>query len=166
MERHQLFERPHLLNEIWRGLLSDRHLFTTKFCTPVYSAVLEEGVARDLIAIPGGRTMFYVFRDALCQGEWVGPGRGYIDPKKEIDAAQSRVDSYISNLPDEAAEQGNDWEDNLWNAKRVLDEKEKYGLTAQQVQTGKGGTGDAGGGNDNADAADNADKQEAAGASR
>lgn len=157
-----------LLNEIWRGLLSDRHLFTTSFCTPISAAVLEEAIARDLIDVPGGKTMFYVFRDALCQCDWIGPGRGYIDPKKENDAAQGRIGSFISNLPDEAAEQGNDWQHNLWEAKRVLDEKERYGLTAQQVQAGEGGTGGAGGGSDgeSADVTDNADKQEAAGASK
>jgi lambda family phage portal protein len=155
-----------LLNEIWRGLLSDRHMFTGSLCAPVYAAVLEESIARDLLEVPGGKAMFYVFRDALCQGEWVGPGRGYIDPKKEIDAATGRISSYISNLPDEAAEQGNDWEDNLWNAKRVEEEKKKYGLTQEQQMQGGDGTGGAGGGSDGADATDNVDRQEAAGATR
>jgi lambda family phage portal protein len=158
-----------LLNEIWRGLLSDRHLFTSKLCTPVYAAVLEEAIARDLVEVPGGKVMFYVMRDALCQCDWIGPGRGYIDPLKEINAAQLRISTGVSNLPDEAAEQGNDWQHNLWEEKRVFEERVKYGLTAPQMQDGGNGTGNAGGGsdaNDTADSTDNADRQEAAGATR
>jgi lambda family phage portal protein len=155
-----------LLNEIYRGFLSDRHLFTSGFTAPIFAAVIEEAVARDLLDVPGGKAMFYVFRDALCQGDWIGPGRGYIDPLKEINAAQLRISTNISNLPDEAAEQGNDWEDNLWNAKRVQQEKEKYGLLPDQGGDGTGGAGGGTDGSEDPNAADNADRQEAAGATR
>jgi lambda family phage portal protein len=64
-----------LTNETWRGWLSERHTFTQALLTPVYAALLEEWVARDLIQIPGGKQNFYVFRSALTRCEWIGPAR-------------------------------------------------------------------------------------------
>lgn len=124
-----------LLNEIWRGLLADRHLFTQAFCTPIFAAWLEEAVARDLVQVPGGPAMFYVFRDALTQCSWIGPGRGFVDPLKEALAAEKRMELGMSALPDEAAEQGYDWRGNLWDQKRVAVEREKYGLPTPESQT-------------------------------
>lgn len=149
-----------LLNEIWRGLNSDRHLFTQAFCTPIYAAWLEEAVARDLIDVPGGKAMFYVFRDALCQCDWIGPPRGWIDPKKEAEAAAQRIGLGLSSPFDEAAEQGNDFRVNLWDQKRAQEARAQYGL-AQHVA----GTGDAGGGNDDddPDRGDRAERAAAAG---
>jgi len=127
-----------LLNEIWRGLLADRHLFTQAFCTPIFAAWLEEAVALDLVEIPGGKANFYLFRDALTQCDWIGPGRGYVDPLKESLAAEKRMELGMSALPDEAAEQGNDWRTNLWDQKRVAVEREKYGLPDPQQQKAQG----------------------------
>ena len=42
------------------------------------------------------------------RAKWIGPGRGWIDPVKEADAAQIRMDTFISTLEDECAEQGKD----------------------------------------------------------
>ncbi|SDA15005.1 phage portal protein [Sphingomonas sp. NFR15] len=136
-----------LLNEIWRGLLADRHLFTQMFCTPIFAAWLEEAVARDLVEIPGGKTMFYVWRDALTQCEWIGPGRGIIDRKKEADGSAVDREGGVSNLEIDCAEQGRDWRDVLWQQKRELEERRKYGLPISSNPSTVG-TGNAGGGND------------------
>jgi len=155
-----------LLNEIWRGLLADRHLFTQMFCTPIFAAWLEEAVARDLIEIPGGKAMFYVWRDALTQCEWIGPGRGIIDRKKEADGSAADRAGGVSNLEIDCAEQGRDWRDVLWQQKREQVEREKYGLPDPNAQPAPAGRGNAGGGNDaNAgDGMDGADAPETAGA--
>jgi lambda family phage portal protein len=137
-----------LLNEIWRGLNADRRLFTQSFCTPIYAAWLEEAVARDLVEVPGGKAMFYVWRDALTQCDWVGPGRGTIDPLKEANAGQINRAGFISTLELDAAEQGQDWRQLLWQRKREKVEMEKYGLEEAPLA---GAQGNAGGGNDNAD---------------
>jgi lambda family phage portal protein len=146
-----------LLNEIWRGLLADRHSFTQSFCTPYFAAWLEEAVALDLVEIPGGKANFYLFRDALCQCDWIGPGRGWIDPKKEQEATEGRIRISVSNLPDEAAEQGNDWRQNLWEEKRVMEERKRYGLP---VATAQDPQGNAGGGNDDDNDPDANDRRE------
>lgn len=154
-----------LLNEIWRGLLADRHLFTQAFCTPIYSAWLEEAVARDMIDVPGGKANFYLFRAALCQCDWIGPGRGYVDPLKEAKAAESRMALGLSSQTDECDEQGKDARTVRWQRKRDLEEDRKYGLLP-----GVPAEGGAGGGSDGADAStdpeaepDEADRRERAG---
>jgi lambda family phage portal protein len=133
-----------LLNEIWRGLTADRHLFTQAFCTPIYSAWLEEAVARDLIQIPGGKSSFYVFRSALCQAEWIGPGRGWVDPYKEAQAAQLRMNIGITSQTDECAEQGRDADEVRWQRKRDKSENERYGLAPDApLRFDAGGSGNA-----------------------
>lgn len=136
-----------LLNEIWRGLNADRRMFTQSFCTPIYAAWLEEAVARELVEIPGGKVMFYLWRDALTQCDWVGPGRGTIDPLKEANAGQLNRAGFVSTLEMDCAEQGVDWRGVLWQSKREKVEMERYGLTEAPIQQGQG---NAGGGNDNA----------------
>jgi lambda family phage portal protein len=152
-----------LLNEIWRGFLADRHLFTQSFCTPLFAAWLEEAVARDMVEIPGGKAMFYVFRDALTQCEWMGPGRGIIDRKKEAEGSAIDRAGGVSNLEIDCAEQGRDWEEVVWQEKREMEQRRAYGLPiVGEPQTA---TGNAGGGNDEDDP-DSADARETAGAER
>jgi len=45
---------------------------------------------------------------------WMGPPRGWIDPVKEAQAAVLRMDAGLSTLEQECAEQGMDWEDNVY----------------------------------------------------
>jgi len=145
-----------LLNEIWRGLLADRHLFTQAFCTPIYSAWLEEAVARDLIEVPGGKMNFYLFRSALCQAEWIGPGRGWVDPKKEAEAAELRMRLGLTSQTDECAEQGRDADEVRWQRKRDQEQNDRYGLSAsEQPQPASASAG--GGEPDDPDAADAAE---------
>lgn len=75
-----------LLNELWRSFLEDREFFTQQFCTPIYAAWLEVEVANDDIKVPGGPANFYRNKTAICMAEWVGPGRGSVDPLKEANA--------------------------------------------------------------------------------
>lgn len=162
-----------LLNEIWRGLLADRHLFTQSFCTPIFAAWLEEAVARDLVEVPGGKANWYSrydetgrqvfggFRDALTQCEWIGPGRGIIDRKKEADGSAADRAGGVSNLEIDCAEQGRDWREVMWQEKREMEQRRAYGLPiAGETQPA---TGDAGGGNDD-DSADEMDARQPAGA--
>lgn len=117
-----------LLNEIWRGFIADRHIFTQAFCTPIYAAWLEEAVMRGEVDIPGGPMAFYRFRSELTQCAWIGPGRGTIDPKKEQDAADLAVDGNRSNLAIEASEQGLDYREVLVQRSREQRLIKKLGI--------------------------------------
>jgi len=99
------------LNEIWRGRSARRARFVNRFVLPIYAAVVEEAIGRGLVRLPAGAPRFREARGAYCRARWIGPGRGYVDPVKEAQGAQARIDMMISTLEDEAAELGRDWED-------------------------------------------------------
>lgn len=154
-----------LLNEIWRGLLSDRHVFTQLFCTPFYAAWLEEAIVlARTVRLPGGPMSFYRWRDELVLCDWMGPGRGTVDPKKEEEAASLAIAGNRSSDEIEANSQGRDHYEvyeQLAFEKRL---RAKMGLpdADNDVPTGRGrpaGSGDDAMENDS----DRADREETEG---
>ena len=117
-----------LLNEIWRGLLDDRWQFTQSFCGPVYAAWLQEAVAIGKVKLPGGPIGFYRYRAEITMSEWLGPGRGKIDPKKEGEASDLNLAAGRTNLSLEANEQGMDSRDVLMGRARDHAWIEEFGL--------------------------------------
>lgn len=75
-----------MLNELWRSFLEDRAYFTQHFLTPIYAAWLEVEVANGDVKVPGGPLAFYKNKTAICMCDWIGPGRGSVDPIKEANA--------------------------------------------------------------------------------
>ncbi|MBL9070422.1 MAG: phage portal protein [Sphingopyxis sp.] len=102
-----------LLNEIWRSILEDRHYFTQAFCTPIYAAWLEWEVANGDVKIPGGPVNFYRNKTAICMSEWIGPGRGSVDPNKESDAANKDTAAGRTSTIEHILERGRDPDDVL-----------------------------------------------------
>jgi len=94
----------------WRTYRRWRDWTATEFCQPVYELWLAEAVANGRINAPG----FFadpLVRAAWCGAQWIGDGPGSIDPSKEVDAAQKRVDMTISTLEAESIlHDGVDWE--------------------------------------------------------
>jgi lambda family phage portal protein len=117
-----------MLNEIWRGLLHDRHEFVTKFCTPIYAAWLEEAVAIGRVKVPGGPLNFYKWRDELTMCDWMGPGRGSIDPLKEAQANDYELNAGTTNLSMIADSNGADHRKVLMGQARDKRLREKLGL--------------------------------------
>ena len=97
------------LLEAWRYYLGRRRWLADYWAGQVYLAWLEEAVDAGLVEAPG----FYGNRLAYARARWIGPGRGWIDPLKEAQAAQLRLESGLSTLEDELAEQGRDLEETL-----------------------------------------------------
>ena len=82
-----------------------------------------------MIDLPPGTPTFWEAPAAWCRCIWIGPGRGWVDPVKEAQAADIRMQTGLSTLQDEAAEQGRDWEELLDQRERELAELERRGLT-------------------------------------
>jgi lambda family phage portal protein len=97
------------LLEAWRFFMARRTWIAQYWCAPVYRLWLEEAVNAGMIEAPG----FYQNLSYYCRAKWIGPGRGWIDPVKEAEAAQVRMITQISTLEQECAEQGQDWNDVL-----------------------------------------------------
>jgi lambda family phage portal protein len=104
------------LLEAWRFFRGRRKWLSTYWMGPIYRLWLEEAVNMGLIEAPG----FYENWEAYCRATWIGDGRGWVDPKKEAEAAQLRMSLNISTLEDECAEQGADWEERLTQRAREL----------------------------------------------
>ena len=97
------------LMEAWRYFMGMRTWRAQGWRQPVYELWLEEAISKGEIEAPG----FYDNRFAYCRARWRGPGRGWIDPQREAQAAETRMKNSISTLEDECADQGKDWEEVL-----------------------------------------------------
>jgi lambda family phage portal protein len=109
------------LVEVWRGFTARRHEFAAQFCAPIRMAVMEEAVDRGLVRLPAGAPGLMDAPGAWLRAKWIGPGRGFVDPVKEAQAAAMRVGLGLSTMEDEAAELGGaDYEDNLGQIGREI----------------------------------------------
>ncbi|UEX76801.1 phage portal protein [Sediminicurvatus halobius] len=127
------------LLEAWRHFNGRRRFMATKWCQPIYELWLEEAVQRGIIDAPG----FYENWHAYTRARWIGPGRGWVDPVKEAQAAVLRMEAGISTLEDECAEQGKDWEEVLEQQARernlrseLMSEDERNRLRAETYGIG------------------------------
>lgn len=112
------------LLEAWRYFRSKRQWLSDNWARPVYDLWLEEAVNAGLIEAPG----FYQNRSAYTRSRWIGAGRGWVDPVKEAQAAMIRMDSGLSTLEAECAEQGLDWEEVLHQQAREMALRQELGL--------------------------------------
>lgn len=117
-----------MLNEIWRSFLQDRHYFCTHFLTPIYAAWLEVEVANGDVKIPGGPANFYRNKTALCLAEWIGPGRGTVDPLKESNANNLDIAAGRKSTVEAILETGRDPVDVMSEEVWMMEEREKRGL--------------------------------------
>lgn len=100
------------LLEAWKSFSVGRQRMAARFCQPIYEQWLEEAVARGYIKAPG----FFsdpVARAAWCGAQWHGPAQGQLDPTKEVEAAELRVEAGFSTRTEETAQlTGGNWERN------------------------------------------------------
>ncbi len=95
--------------QAWRFYSLRRWWLACDFCQPSRELVIDEAVARGLIALPGYADP--AKRKAYCQAIWIGPARGAIDELKEANAAGKRIEIGVSNETLEtAAMTGEPWQ--------------------------------------------------------
>ena len=118
------------LLDAWRTFRIRRDWLARRFCQPVYEEWLADAVASGLISAPG----FFadpMVRRAWCGSNWAGDGPGALDPLKEAQAAEKRMQIGVTTLPEEiVAYDGGDYEQKLAVQKRVQDERVEAGLAA------------------------------------
>lgn len=118
------------LNEVWRSIQRLRGVLVSTFAMPAYTAWFEDALDSGELETPDGAPDFYEAPAAYLRSEWIGPGRGWVDPVKEAQAATLRQQAQTSTLEREAAEQGLDWEDVLDQQRREQLAREERGLPA------------------------------------
>ena len=104
--------------EFFKVVKMYRAWFVADFCQPIYEEWLSEAVAKGRIKAPG----FFadpIIKDAYCSAEWTGPSVGQLDPTKEVEAAEKRVQGGYSTREREARElTGTDFYKNIKQRKR------------------------------------------------
>lgn len=123
------------LLEAWKMFKKRRTWLSKKFCQPIYNEWFAEAVALGRINAPG----FFndpLIRHAYTRAEWLGPTQGQLDPLKEVNAAEKRVDNGFSTRTKETQElTGGNFFDN--HALRVQEEKVRseagFGVVATQA---------------------------------
>ena len=101
------------LLEAWKFFRSRREWLAQNFCQVVYELFMDEAVALGRIKAPG----YFadpIIRQAYLWADWIGPAPGQIDPLKEVQAAEKRIDLTVSTRLEETMSlTGGDWEDNI-----------------------------------------------------
>ncbi|MCW7550512.1 phage portal protein [Photorhabdus sp. APURE] len=116
--------------EAWKTLTRRRADFSIGFAQPILTAFIEEIHDTEDLPLPAGSPDFLEARAAYCRAQWMGPGRGWVDPVAEKKGAILGMDAGLSTLEMEAAENaGEDWEEMLDQRKRELDAFKERGLT-------------------------------------
>ncbi len=106
------------LLEAWRFFRGRRHWLATSFCQEVYETFLYEGVSLGRIPAPG----FFSdpsIRAAYSGAIWIGEAPAQIDPMKEVNAAEKRLELCLSTRDEETvAITGGDFEANFPRIKK------------------------------------------------
>lgn len=100
--------------EAWKTLTRRRADYAMGFCQPILTAFIEEVFDIGDLPLPAGAPDFLDARTAYCRANWMGPGRGWVDPVAEKKGSILGMESGLSTLEREVAEnEGEDWEENL-----------------------------------------------------
>jgi lambda family phage portal protein len=132
------------LLEASKTVMRRRGDFAAGTATPVYAAWLEEALDSGDLPLPNGVVPDFVeARAAYARCRWIGPGRGWIDPVKEAQAAVLRMDAGLSTLENECAEQGLDYMDVIPQRGHERKLFDQYDLPHPKWMGEKGDTTDA-----------------------
>jgi lambda family phage portal protein len=117
------------LLDFWRFVRVRRDFMATYFCEPIKELWFEEAVSLGRISAPG----FFAdarIRQAYTRVSWIGDSQGSIDPEKEVNAAEKRINLGISTREKESvAYDGGDWEANHKQLAKEHGMRETDGLT-------------------------------------
>lgn len=113
--------------ETWKFMSARRGHFANGVATPIFALWFEEAVDRGDVVLPDGAPDFWEAFGAWTRCRWIGPGRGWVDPVKEAQAAVIRVQGGLSTMQDECAEQGKDYEE-------VMEQQAREGAMRERLQ--------------------------------
>lgn len=118
--------------EFFKTIKMYRVWFVADFCQPIYEEWLSEAVAKGRIKAPGFFTD-PMRKYAYCTAEWSGPSVGQLDPIKEVQAADLRVQGGYSTREKEARElTGTDFYKNIKQRKREEELLKEVGEKCQE----------------------------------
>jgi lambda family phage portal protein len=117
------------LLEARRFFMMQQRFVSDKLGQPVYAAVFEEAYLRGELDILD----FYENRAAYVRANWITPGWQWVDPESEVKASVESIDNNLSNLAEESAAHGRDWEEALEQRarekKKIQELEVKFGIS-------------------------------------
>lgn len=99
--------------ESYRFFKNRRHTISGRFAQLIYMLWMEEAMDLGELEVPRGAPSFHEAKTAWTRCNWIGPGKGHIDPLKEANATKVEYSSGLTTLEKEAGERGEDWEELL-----------------------------------------------------
>lgn len=127
------------LLEAWKTTDRRRLSFCAGFASPIRMSWLEECMESDNPPMPNNGYIphFLEARFGYSHCQWLGPGRGWIDPTKEREGSILGIQNGLSTLADEAAQnEGRNWEDILDQRQIEQAAFKKAGLNPPGVEPG------------------------------
>jgi lambda family phage portal protein len=116
------------LLEAWRFFRGKRKWLADNLCQLVYENFLWEAIAIGRISAPG----FFsdpLLRKAYCGALWIGDAPSQIDPEKEVDAAEKRLELGLTTLDEETTNlTGGDFEANYPRIKKEREMMKDIGM--------------------------------------
>lgn len=119
------------LAEVWRLVSEDRASFVSDTIDPIYCAVITEAFDRGYLVEPEGWPSFYDHPEAYLKSYWTGPAKGYVDPLKEAQGGELRLQMNADTLENICAEQGLDWEEVI--EQRAIEQQARQALGLQPL---------------------------------
>lgn len=104
------------LLEAWRLFATHRHWLKVFWLDEILKLWMEEAISYGDIVVQGSVLTldeYLANQYSYSKCSWIWPGRGWVDPVKEAQAAEIRMNAGLSTLQRECAEQGLDWEEVL-----------------------------------------------------
>lgn len=89
--------------DAWKFFRQRRKWQESNFCQPVYEEFFDELVSKGIINAPGYFNDPFV-REAYLGAEWIGPSRGMIKEKEEVEAGILKVNAGFATQADVTAE--------------------------------------------------------------
>ena len=124
------------LLEAWKCWKTKRAWFARGFCQPIYEAWLDDMISSGQIVAPGYFDDIHT-QAAWARAKWVGPAKGMINEKQELEAVKMRLEMNLSTGEQETIETtGGDYESNVEQRAKERKLLEKSGLIG-----GQGGEG-------------------------
>lgn len=122
------------LLEARRGFEALQQMLVEKFCQPVFRATILDAVLSGKVRMPRG---FLQRPQLFLNAFWQPPGWGWVDPVKEIEAANAAIANNLSTPQAEAARQGGDHDSILVqrakSMRRAIQTARKFGLPEQSL---------------------------------
>lgn len=113
----------------WKYFLVERQHLADNYCQQVKNVFMWEAVSLGRISAPGF-FQNHLIRKAYSRSIWTGPAKGQIDEKKEIEAAEKRINLKLSTGQRESIELNNsDYGENLEQLSREKKKTKELGLS-------------------------------------